>query len=232
MVADVVFAATLAVGSPFDAVQKSFGLDAKGGDETEDHRDPHVRSIGQEALEELRRHVRALGKLLDRPPLLQAKRFDPRHEHLTDISRFVRHRPCPSSGRSSTLPRGKPVDLGISEKQTVLTAVGFCPWNCLSAHDTPPDVTPEEEAKRVKKILGRRISKLRRKFGLAQDDLAFLAGIDRSHMSSIETGKTEPGVWTLARIAGVLETTSSQLLRGLKSSPQKTASAHVAETKK
>jgi transcriptional regulator with XRE-family HTH domain len=107
--------------------------------------------------------------------------------------------------------------------------VDFCPWNCLSAHDTPPDVTPEEEAGRVKRILGERISRHRKKFGLAQDQLASLADVDRSHMSSIETGKTEPGVWTLMRIAAVLETTSGQLLRGLKSSPNKTASEHAAE---
>lgn len=93
-------------------------------------------------------------------------------------------------------------------------------------------MTPEEEANRVKKILGQRISRRRRKFGLAQDQLAYLAVVDRSHMSSIETGKTEPGIWTLTRIAGVLETSSSQLLRGLKSSPDKTASEYVSETKR
>jgi transcriptional regulator with XRE-family HTH domain len=90
-------------------------------------------------------------------------------------------------------------------------------------------VTPEKEASKVKKILGERISRRRRKFGLAQDQRPSLAVVDRSHMSSIETGKTEPGVWTLMRIAAVLETTSGQLLRGLKSSPRKTASEHVAE---
>jgi transcriptional regulator with XRE-family HTH domain len=110
--------------------------------------------------------------------------------------------------------------------------VGFCPWNSLSAHDTPLRVTPEEEAKRAKETLGRRIRDRRRKFGLPQDQLASHAHVDRSHLSSIETGKTEPGIWTLMRIAGVLETTASQLLSGLKSSPEKTASEHVAETKK
>jgi transcriptional regulator with XRE-family HTH domain len=109
--------------------------------------------------------------------------------------------------------------------------VVFCPWNSLSAHDTSLDVTPAEESKEFKRILGLRIGELRRKIGLAQDELAYLATVDRSHMSSIETCKTEPGVWTLARIAGVLETTSSQLLKGLESSPDKTASEHVAETR-
>jgi transcriptional regulator with XRE-family HTH domain len=113
--------------------------------------------------------------------------------------------------------------------------VDFSPWNCLSADDTPPGVTPEEEAKRAKETLGRRISKRRRGLGLPQDELASRAGVDRSHMSSIETGKTEPGVWTLMKIARELETTASNLLSGLKSSPaspDRTASQRPAKTRK
>jgi len=88
--------------------------------------------------------------------------------------------------------------------------------------------SPEEEAKRVKRILGARISRRRDKLGLNQEELAHLAKVDRSHMSSIETGKTEPGVWTLMRIAGVLETTSGTLLKSLKSTPTERASDYIA----
>jgi transcriptional regulator with XRE-family HTH domain len=80
-------------------------------------------------------------------------------------------------------------------------------------------VSPEEEFERAKRLLGGRISRRRLRMGLNQENLAFLAGLDRSHMSSIETGKTEPGVWNLTRIAGVLGTTPSDLLRGIKWTP-------------
>ena len=90
---------------------------------------------------------------------------------------------------------------------------------------------PEEEAKRVKEVLGKRISRLRKRFGMNQEELADLAKVDRSHMSSIETGKTEPGVWTLMRIAAVLETTSGQLLKNLKSTPNERASEYMTRKK-
>jgi transcriptional regulator with XRE-family HTH domain len=89
-------------------------------------------------------------------------------------------------------------------------------------------MSPDEEAKQVKKILGARISRRRDALGLNQEELAQLAKVDRSHMSSIETGKTEPGVWTLMRIAAVLETTSGQLLKNLKSTPSERASDYTA----
>jgi DNA-binding XRE family transcriptional regulator len=89
-------------------------------------------------------------------------------------------------------------------------------------------MSPDEEAKRVKRILGGRISRSRDELGLNQEELAHLAKVDRSHMSSIETGKTEPGVWTLMRIAAVLETTSGQLLKNLKSTPGESASEYTA----
>jgi transcriptional regulator with XRE-family HTH domain len=44
--------------------------------------------------------------------------------------------------------------------------------------------SPEEEAKRVKRILGARISRRRDKLGLNQEELAHLAKVDRSHMTS------------------------------------------------
>jgi transcriptional regulator with XRE-family HTH domain len=86
-----------------------------------------------------------------------------------------------------------------------------------------------EEFERAKKILGERIRRQRRKIGLNQENLALLADVDRSHMSSIETGKTDPGVWTLTRIAGVLGTTSSQLLWGLQWTPTDRVSDYVKD---
>jgi transcriptional regulator with XRE-family HTH domain len=72
----------------------------------------------------------------------------------------------------------------------------------------------------AKKTVGERIRRRRKKCGLSQEELAASALVDRRHMSDIETGKTEPGFWTLTRIAGVLDTTASALLKGLKWNPE------------
>jgi DNA-binding XRE family transcriptional regulator len=58
-----------------------------------------------------------------------------------------------------------------------------------------------------------------------QEDLATNAQVDRKHMSSIENGKTEPGIWTVTRIASVLGTTPAQLVRGLTWIPDKDESS-------
>jgi transcriptional regulator with XRE-family HTH domain len=90
-------------------------------------------------------------------------------------------------------------------------------------------MNPEQEFARAKRVLGERIGRRRKKIGLSQENLARLAGVNRSHMSDIETGKTEPGVWTLIRIAGVLGTTSAQLLRGLKWTPTDNVSDYLKD---
>lgn len=97
----------------------------------------------------------------------------------------------------------------------------------LSADCTSLGVAPEEDPQRSKEILGERIRRCRDKIGLNQEDLAHLAQVDRSHMSSIETGKTEPGVLTLTRIAGVLGTTSGALMRNLRWTPTEKISDYV-----
>lgn len=56
---------------------------------------------------------------------------------------------------------------------------------------------------------------------MSQEDLATIAQVDRKHMSTIENGKAEPGFWTLTRIAGALETTQTQFLKGLSWTPDK-----------
>jgi transcriptional regulator with XRE-family HTH domain len=72
----------------------------------------------------------------------------------------------------------------------------------------------------AKKTVGERIRSRRKKCGLSQEELAASALIYRTHMSDIETGKTEPGFWTLMRIASVLDTTAPRLLTRLKWDPE------------
>jgi transcriptional regulator with XRE-family HTH domain len=68
---------------------------------------------------------------------------------------------------------------------------------------------------RVKYVVGRRIKGRRKELGLTQEDLAGLAEVDRKHVSSIETGKAEPGIWTFMRIAGALQMPVTSLVKGL-----------------
>ncbi|MBS1888475.1 MAG: helix-turn-helix transcriptional regulator [Actinobacteria bacterium] len=94
------------------------------------------------------------------------------------------------------------------------------------------EVSPEEDLVRAKRLLGERIRRRRKKVGLNQENLALLAQVDRSHMSTIETGKAWPGVWTLIRIAGVLGTTPARLLRGLKWTPADRVSDYIKKPEK
>jgi transcriptional regulator with XRE-family HTH domain len=63
--------------------------------------------------------------------------------------------------------------------------------------------------------LGKRIQALRKKKGWTQTDMAVCLDINRGHISDIECGKREAGIITLQVIAKGLDTTMSNLLRGL-----------------
>ena len=56
-----------------------------------------------------------------------------------------------------------------------------------------------------KRITGQIIGRIRTQRGLSQEALSGLAGLDRSHLSVIESGKKSASVETLWRIAEGLE---------------------------
>ncbi|MBQ5939858.1 helix-turn-helix domain-containing protein [Massilia sp. AB1] len=60
--------------------------------------------------------------------------------------------------------------------------------------------------------LGEAIRKARQAKGLSQEQLALLAGADRSHLGRIERAENEIAVLLLKRIASALGMTASQLL--------------------
>lgn len=62
---------------------------------------------------------------------------------------------------------------------------------------------------------GERIRKLRRARGWRQIDLAEHSGVHEVHISDLERGSREAGLRTLSKIATALETTLSDLLKGL-----------------
>jgi transcriptional regulator with XRE-family HTH domain len=52
--------------------------------------------------------------------------------------------------------------------------------------------------------MGQRIVTLRKERGLSQQDLAYRIGMEKSNLSVIENGKSNPQVLTLVRIASAL----------------------------
>jgi len=63
--------------------------------------------------------------------------------------------------------------------------------------------------------LGRRIRTLRERSGWTQADASAHLGIERGHLSEIETGKRGINVLTLQTIARGFGTTMSKLLKGM-----------------
>jgi transcriptional regulator with XRE-family HTH domain len=71
--------------------------------------------------------------------------------------------------------------------------------------------------------LGRRIAELRRQKGLTQEGLAAAMGVSRNHVTDIELGTRNTGVWSLLLIcrelalppASLFEDFTSAVLRGL-----------------
>ena len=62
-------------------------------------------------------------------------------------------------------------------------------------------------------VIGPQIRKLRKARGLSQEQLAEAADISTSHLSDIETGRTNFGVDILARIAAALEVPTDVILQ-------------------
>lgn len=71
---------------------------------------------------------------------------------------------------------------------------------------------PTEEDWRVRKALGRRIYELRDPL-YTQEEFAELIDVYRSHVSTIEQGKTDLRLSTLLRIASALKMPLHELLR-------------------
>jgi transcriptional regulator with XRE-family HTH domain len=63
--------------------------------------------------------------------------------------------------------------------------------------------------------LGERIRELRRAKNWRQIDLAEHSGVHEVHISDLERGSREPGLRTLSKIALALDTTLSEMLKGL-----------------
>ena len=66
--------------------------------------------------------------------------------------------------------------------------------------------------------LARNLRLARARVGVSQEELADLAGIDRTYVSGIERGIRNPTIGIVAKLAAELDTTASELLaKGAKS---------------
>lgn len=67
----------------------------------------------------------------------------------------------------------------------------------------------------IRQQIGARIQKVRKEVGLSQEDLALEADLDRTYISHVERGTRNPTVVVIFKIAKALNTTPSELLKGL-----------------
>jgi DNA-binding XRE family transcriptional regulator len=84
-----------------------------------------------------------------------------------------------------------------------------------AAHDNADDVGMSRGKHALLITLGERIKRLRKRKGYTQTDLTVHLDMNRGHLSDIERGKREVGIITLQVIARGLNTSMSNLLRGL-----------------
>ena len=59
----------------------------------------------------------------------------------------------------------------------------------------------------VKTEVGMRVKKLRNKMGISQEELADLAGLDRTYITSVERGKRNISIVNVEKIAFALKIT-------------------------
>ena len=62
-------------------------------------------------------------------------------------------------------------------------------------------------------MVARNLRGARRAVGLSQEALAEKAGVDRSYVSRVETGKVSVGLDTLAELARAVDVAPNELLR-------------------
>lgn len=62
--------------------------------------------------------------------------------------------------------------------------------------------------------IGEKITRTRKKIGMSQEELAFMAGLSRKTMHNIENGKTRVHVITIQKIIGVLNLSLEDFFSG------------------
>jgi DNA-binding XRE family transcriptional regulator len=99
----------------------------------------------------------------------------------------------PALGRGPVRPFGSPSNVDYSQ------------WCVLRAFDIALRMD-------IGALVGKNIVRIRNERNVTQEELAFRAEIDRSYLSQIESGKRNPSLKLLARIADSLDVKVAQFL--------------------
>jgi transcriptional regulator with XRE-family HTH domain len=67
---------------------------------------------------------------------------------------------------------------------------------------------------------GENLLRVRQARKLSQESLAELAGVHRTQITLIETGRRQPGIETVVRLAGALEVSTESLFEGIRWDPR------------
>ncbi|MEM5290678.1 helix-turn-helix domain-containing protein [Paraburkholderia sabiae] len=76
-----------------------------------------------------------------------------------------------------------------------------------------PRVSAKQDDDGYLSAIGAAVRTYRLKHGISQEELAYICGIDRSHMGKIERGERNVTILNLLRIANALNCKPSRLLR-------------------
>ncbi len=67
----------------------------------------------------------------------------------------------------------------------------------------------------IKARFGQRLREIRQKKGLSQEELAFLAGLHRTYVSSAERGQRNVSLVNIEKLARALEVDITEMFRGM-----------------
>ena len=59
----------------------------------------------------------------------------------------------------------------------------------------------------IKILVGKRVKELRNKLGVSQEELADLAGLDRTYITSVESGRRNISIVNIEKLANALKVT-------------------------
>lgn len=62
----------------------------------------------------------------------------------------------------------------------------------------------------IKILVGKRVKELRNKLGISQEELADIAGLDRTYITSVECGKRNISIVNIEKLAKALNVTLSE----------------------
>lgn len=62
----------------------------------------------------------------------------------------------------------------------------------------------------IKILVGKRVKELRNKLGISQEELADIAGLDRTYITSVECGKRNISIVNIEKLANALNVTLSE----------------------